>query len=256
MSNENVLNEIDDLLNEIDSLELEQAESEEVAEMAAMEGDSIPDDVLQQAVIAAEIEELDEEIALKEPKTTLVTPSEDEQKELMSDGKKGKRSSSGRSRTTVNGLSRREAILSLMGGEEEAIENFVLTESDKSITDPTDKELRLQTKLNEFDGLAKKVGEKLVNAFAFYSGKSSLSNYTSIAIKALKDSGSLTSQEMIDCYASNEEKCLAMSTARAQANQMFHLLPALEVAKRVGSRLELNEDSAFLSYFETANDQA
>lgn len=232
----NEMDEIDAMLADIESDEI-MAEEDEVVEAAeASESD------IEAAVLAAEIEEVDAEIESQEPEES-DTPSEEEIKALTTEGDSKTKKPKGAKRASTVGLSRRESIFKVLGGKENAVNFFALDAND------TDLESKMIDKLDEFDKLAKKVGEKLVNAFSFLNEKASLSSYTSMAIGALVEKGELTTVEMVDTYANNPNKALAVSTARAQTNQMFHLLPALEIAKRVGNKLVVNEDSTVLAHF-------
>ena len=101
--------------------------------------------------------------------------------------------------------------------------------------------------LTNVDGMAKKVGEKAVNALQAAAGTKKPSRYTVIALQAFLKAKEITSkglyQAMIDA------KC-AESTARAQSQQMMALFPGIDLAKRSGSQLTLNEDFANLPAFE------
>lgn len=93
---------------------------------------------------------------------------------------------------------------------------------------------------NDVDTLAKKVKEKAINVFLALSGQATLSVYTRIALKLLKDKGEFTGADLKAKYLTRP---YSPGTSSAQSSQMMMLLPALQIAERKGNLLVLNEDS-------------
>lgn len=244
----NELDELDALLADVESeVEAQEAMVEESVEVEAIESkEAIDDEELDAVLHEAAINALDSEIAEEEDSEIAEEEDAVDIAELVAKPVTAKKATS--KRAAVNGLNRREALLKVLGGEENAADFFVLDKTDEEAPEEL-----MEQRLKSYDGLAKKVGEKLVNAFAYLNGGSSLSTYTSTAIQALLAEKELTSSKMVDVYANNPKKVLSVGTAKAQANQMFQLLPALGIAKRVGSKLELNENSMFLEHYKAAN---
>lgn len=93
--------------------------------------------------------------------------------------------------------------------------------------------------------LAKKVGEKAINILRHRDNPAGLQTYTRTALNMLVERGTLTSKELTDTLMQSYQE----GTARSQCNQIMQLFPALKIAKRDGSTLELNADSVLASTF-------
>lgn len=83
------------------------------------------------------------------------------------------------------------------------------------------------------DTAPKKVGEKVYNALCFIAGRGKLSNYTVMALEALREEKTLSSADMLKLYM----KEYVDTTARSQAQQMMTALPILKLAQRDGDKL-------------------
>lgn len=97
--------------------------------------------------------------------------------------------------------------------------------------------------LAKIDGLAKKVGEKAVNAILAVAGHAQLSCYTRIAVDMLNEAGTLS---LADLKARYLKRPYTPGTSSAQSSQMMMVLPALGIARREGGTLIKNPDSVLL----------
>ncbi|MCX2843202.1 hypothetical protein OQJ59_16450 [Microbulbifer thermotolerans] len=95
--------------------------------------------------------------------------------------------------------------------------------------------------MSAFDGVAKKIQEKVVKVFSYIHRGVQLSNYTRMALDLLKDSdGSITTDDIRAAYWACP---YSSGTINAQSSQMMKLLPLLGIANREGKKLILREDS-------------
>lgn len=97
--------------------------------------------------------------------------------------------------------------------------------------------------------LAKKVAEKAVNLLRHKSSPDNVQVYTRIAMEKLVKDGELTSKGLVEHYLGRKYKD---GTARAQANQIMQLFPALKVADKTGSTMTLNDDSVIVQAYRAA----
>lgn len=97
--------------------------------------------------------------------------------------------------------------------------------------------------------LAKKVAEKAVNLLRHRASPDNVQVYTRIGMDLLLKKGELTSKGLTDKFL---EK-YTPGTARAQANQIMNLFPALKVADKVGSTLTLNDDSVIVAEYKAGH---
>lgn len=87
---------------------------------------------------------------------------------------------------------------------------------------------------------AKKVQEKFENALAQLSAGKTPSVYVTYGWQLLRANGGMTSAELVACFTARGYK---LGTARAQAQQVMTLLPALLMVKQDGKKLVINPDS-------------
>lgn len=97
-------------------------------------------------------------------------------------------------------------------------------------------EMTIEGETPKFEGLAKKVREKVNNIAHNLTTGAKLSNYTVIGLKALFDQGTVTSKELLETMRERYSE----GTARAQSNQIMNVLPAMKIAIKEGSTLKLN----------------
>lgn len=208
--------ELDALLSSIDNDEIAELSTDAIASAS----DEAIDDVLDE--IAIEETEAPVEAA---PKTSKTKAKEDAPKST--------------------GLVGSEAIIARLGGEENAKQFFCL---DALIdTDKAAIEARMTSTLETIDTLAKKVKEKAVNTFAFVAGKTTLSVYTCYVLDLLNKDDDIETKDLVEVYLARP---YSIGTARAQANQMLQLLPALQIAEKVGKcGLKLNPNSVIFAHY-------
>lgn len=115
-----------------------------------------------------------------------------------------------------------EAVLAKVG------ENYALLGADDKAA--------AATQALAFDSLAKKVKEKVINIFDSAITGKRLSNYTQMALDLLEEKGEFT---MADLKAVYVARPYSQGTANSQAHQMSQLLPALGLATKTGSTLQL-----------------
>lgn len=102
-------------------------------------------------------------------------------------------------------------------------------------------ETEAEALLGDLDLLAKKVGDKVVNAIDYVRGaRTSLSKYTELAIKKLRDDGMITSSGLVDLYRGLGYK---EGTCRSQGQQQMMALPYLTIAERNGNTLTFKSKS-------------
>ena len=106
-------------------------------------------------------------------------------------------------------------------------------------------EKKNKSRLYVLDHLNKKQQERVVNMFRWISG-GKLRNYTEIAMKLLAEKGEITSVELRDHYVSLHK---SPKTANSQVSNYMHVLPAMEIATKVGNVLTLNSDSTIMAMF-------
>lgn len=87
----------------------------------------------------------------------------------------------------------------------------------------------------------KKIAEKFENLFIGLHTGGRISTFTIDAYKLLKSKGVMTSSDLVAAYKADGYDD---GTARAQCGQIMNLFNALEIAKRDGSKLEFNNNSA------------
>lgn len=141
-------------------------------------------------------------------------------------------------RPSVSGLAPSEALRTAMG--DKMYEYCVADQAQAKLTGDKRKAAIDQYLADEVDVLAKKVKEKAVNAFMAISGQATLSVYTQVALKMLKDKKEVSGVDIKNKYLNRP---YSPGTSSAQSSQMMQLLPALKIAKRQGNVLVLIEDS-------------
>lgn len=130
-----------------------------------------------------------------------------------------------------------EAIRARLGA---TVYQTVLINPDDVELSQTELEARVDGYLESFDGLAKKVGEKVVNFYAALAGNAQLSNYTRIALDLLKEKGEIQVADIRNKFLDHP---YSPGTSSSQASQMNLMLPSVGIAKKVGNTLTFNEDS-------------
>lgn len=105
----------------------------------------------------------------------------------------------------------------------------------------------LKAVLDNVDGIAKKVGEKAVNALQAAITEKSASRYTQMGLDAFfKAEESITCKEIETAML---DKKVAPSTARAQSQQMMQLFTMLGIAVRDGKSIKVNDQFKNLDAF-------
>ena len=99
------------------------------------------------------------------------------------------------------------------------------------------------------DGLAKKVAEKGVNLLRYRGEPDKVQVYTRLGLNQLIEQGEATSKSLVTMFQSKYKD----GTARAQANQLMSLFPALGIAERDGSNLKLSKQSAIVHDYKRAS---
>lgn len=97
-------------------------------------------------------------------------------------------------------------------------------------------EMTVEGETPKYEGLAKKVREKVNNIAHSLTTGAKLSNYTVMGLKMLFEAGSVTSKELLEAMRERYSE----GTARAQSNQIMNVLPAMKIAIKDGSTLKLN----------------
>lgn len=90
----------------------------------------------------------------------------------------------------------------------------------------------------------KKVADKVYNTLIHIAGRGKLSSYTRSAIALLKEDPQVSNAKLIARY---EAEGYTGGTARSQASQQMSVLPILQVARKEGGVLMINNDSRVLS---------
>lgn len=116
----------------------------------------------------------------------------------------------------------------------------VLINEDDVDLDESALKARVDDYLEGFDGLAKKVGEKVVNFYCALAGNAQLSNYTRIALDLLKEKGEIQVSDIRNTFL---DQPYTPGTSSSQASQMNLMLPAVGIAKKIGNTLQFNADS-------------
>lgn len=97
--------------------------------------------------------------------------------------------------------------------------------------------------------LAKKVGEKAINLLRHRDNPTQVQVYTRMGLDQLAKEGTITSKGLVDMFSTKYKP----GTARAQANQLMHLFPALQVATVNSDKsLVANKDSVILTAYNKA----
>jgi len=106
------------------------------------------------------------------------------------------------------------------------------------------------------DNLAKKVGEKAVNLFAFLRTGGGLNEVTARAIKVMKRDGQLIGGDDGNLVKELLTKPYSLKTARSQGNQILQLFTALKVGNRTArGTLVLNEESIIWERIKTLTEK-
>lgn len=227
---------LDDALAGLESIETKvisktKAKKASVITKAVKKDDSIS---------VSELEELERELAVDEATTEVYSRSPVDKKELAPT-KSVTTPDSPKIRTRAPGDSRPSvAVLARLGGIAAAEAYLIYNTTDADLSADVLRKL-VKQRLDNLDKLAKKVGEKSVNLLAHLAGSAKLSNYTVMALKLLFENKHLTSKELQECYL---KRPYSQGTARSQCGQMMQLLPAMEIAEKLGpGSLKLNDKS-------------
>ncbi|MFW6855317.1 hypothetical protein ACODYM_28920 [Burkholderia gladioli] len=100
--------------------------------------------------------------------------------------------------------------------------------------------------LKEIDEKAKKVGEKAVMLLGWIKAGGKLNEIMARTFAVLEKDGCITSGDEGNLIKNFLKKPYSIGTARAQASQMFMLLPALKICDRQGGKMVPNPNSALL----------
>lgn len=144
-------------------------------------------------------------------------------------------------RLSLGGMLPSEALEKAFG--DKRYEYCVTTKEQAGMDESTRKAAIDAYLTDQLDTLAKKVREKVINAFQYIGGSATLSVYTVTALNLLKEKGEFTLPELKNVYLDHP---YSPGTASAQGSQMMKLLPALNVAQREGNKLVLIEDAPLL----------
>jgi len=147
-------------------------------------------------------------------------------------------------RQMLTGMKPSEVVKLIGGGNWKEMVAFDVSDAGLSAADLDSK---IEARLTRADGLNKKQQERVVNVFKWMGG-AKLRNYTDIAIAALVEKGKLTSVELKEAYTSKHK---AEKTANSQVSNYMHVLPALEIAIKTDSGLELNPNSTIVELWKS-----
>lgn len=217
----------DDDLSELDSL-LDDIEGSKVETTDGLFPDVYPvvDETAPKAVVKD---------AIKDTKPSV--------KEVIADAKTKERSETGtfkRRARAAGEATPYDALATRLGGVKALESNVVLTIEDAEKS-PEDLNAEFKEVIN---GLAKKVGAKAVNLMAHLQGCAKLECYTEFAMKILLEEGKLERSDLVKRLVARP---YSQGTANSQTGQIMQLLPALKIANKVGSTLELNNDSVIVA---------
>ncbi|MDD9227961.1 hypothetical protein PVL96_23795 [Aeromonas hydrophila] len=141
----------------------------------------------------------------------------------------------------AHGASKPSAALIARLGSVEAVEAHLHIDASDGTLSRADLSTLIKSRMEDLDGLPKKVGEKAVNLIAHIAGGAGLSCYTRIALEMLLESGELTSKALYERY---KARPYSEGTSRSQCGQLMQLLPAMGIAERpVPGSLVLIKDS-------------
>ena len=141
----------------------------------------------------------------------------------------------------AHGASKPSAALIARLGSVEAVEAHLHIDASDGTLSRADLSTLIKSRMEDLDGLPKKVGEKAVNLIAHIAGGAGLSCYTRIALEMLLESGELTSKALYERY---KPRPYSEGTSRSQCGQLMQLLPAMGIAERpVPGSLVLIKDS-------------
>lgn len=218
---------VDDSIDSVIAALEAEVEDTETVMVSEIEDDS----VIEAAVASAEVEEMAAEVEAE----TAVMTSDDMSDATPPTAATESEKKAKVTRPRVHHSTPGDALLAITSDPG----NFAFSVSD----DPSEKARdEFIAKLNDRKTTAKKVAEKVINFYHSTFGSAHLSNYTQIAVDALRAKKELTSAELIALY---EARPYSKGTARAQSSQMMQLLPMLGIAKRDGKKLVLNDESTF-----------
>lgn len=151
-----------------------------------------------------------------------------------------------KAKSRAGGAMKPSEALKVRLGSVEAVESTLIhTPEDAKLSADELKET-IAARMAEIDSAPKKVGEKLVNAYAHLTGGTSLSVYTELALELILTKGEITSQDIFERYRARP---YSEGTSRSQSGQLMKVLPLMGVAKREGQKLTLVEDSVIAQAF-------
>ena len=193
--------------------------------------------ILEEAVAEAEFETIAHETYAEAPAETVeVAPSRSE--EATTEPKKPKSRAGGAVKPS-------EALKVRLGGIE-AVQSTLIHSPEDAKLDAAELQAKIEERMAQIDSAPKKVGEKLVNAYAHLNGHAALSVYTELALEILLTKGECTSDDIFNRYLARPN---SEGTSRSQSGQQMALLPLMGVAERSGKHLTLIKDSVIAMAF-------
>ncbi|GAL22999.1 hypothetical protein JCM19235_1300 [Vibrio maritimus] len=173
------------------------------------------------------------------------TPAKEDVKEPVADADKGDDEAT-KPKSRANGGVRPSEALKVRLGGVEAVSATLIHKPEDATLDADKLQSLIADRLKEIDQAPKKVGEKLVNAYAHLTSGTTLSVYTEMAMTILLEKGELTSQTLFEAYRARP---YSEGTSRSQSGQLMKVLPLMGMATRDGQKLTLIDDSVLAGVF-------
>lgn len=198
------------------------------------------------AVPASTIEEVAQELAMVETREELYAETDADAAGaadlvVETEAAPAEKEKPAKIKARAHGASKPSAALIARLGSVEAVEAHLHIDASDGTLSRADLSTLIKSRMEDLDGLPKKVGEKAVNLIAHIAGGAGLSCYTRIALEMLLESGELTSKALYERY---KARPYSEGTSRSQCGQLMQLLPAMGIAERpVPGSLVLIKDS-------------
>lgn len=198
------------------------------------------------AVPASTIEEVAQELAMVETREELYAETDADAAGaadlvVETEAAPAEKEKPAKIKARAHGASKPSAALIARLGSVEAVEAHLHIDASDGTLSRADLSTLIKSRMEDLDGLPKKVGEKAVNLIAHIVGGAGLSCYTRIALEMLLESGELTSKALYERY---KARPYSEGTSRSQCGQLMQLLPAMGIAERpVPGSLVLIKDS-------------
>lgn len=198
------------------------------------------------AVPASTIEEVAQELAMVETREELYAETDADAAGaadlvVETEAAPAEKEKPAKIKARAHGASKPSAALIARLGSVEAVEVHLHIDASDGTLSRADLSTLIKSRMEDLDGLPKKVGEKAVNLIAHIAGGAGLSCYTRIALEMLLESGELTSKALYERY---KARPYSEGTSRSQCGQLMQLLPAMGIAERpVPGSLVLIKDS-------------